>query len=141
MNTDNVLEQYRREIINQTVQDLLEKFTSLMNTSLAVLNGRKVNPDEWEEVRVKPRPEKVLVKMVTTKKRRAKQLCAVGGCTNPFAPRFGGFCADHRTSSGYRAWRTRRTVSQSVAAERAELRKAVKKAGKAKAKKTAKKAK
>jgi hypothetical protein len=131
MNTDNVLEQYRREIINQTVQDLLEKFTSLMSTSLAVLNGRKVNPDEWveeigEEIRGQPKPEKVFVKMVTRKK-IARKSCPVKGCKNVFAPRFGGFCNDHRTSSGYRAWRTRKTASEFVTVTKAKLKKAAKK--------------
>jgi len=103
MNTDNVLEQYRREIINQTVQDLLEKFTSMVNTSLAVLNGRKVNPDEWEEVRGEPKPKKVIVKMATRKK-RARKSCPVKGCKNVFAPRFGGFCNDHRGTTEFKAW-------------------------------------
>jgi len=135
MNTANVLEQYRREIINQTVQDLLEKFTSLMNTSLAVLNGRKVNLDEWEEVgeevRGEPKPKKVVVKMATRKK-RARKSCPVKGCKNVFAPRYGGFCVEHRTSSGYRAWRTRKTASEFVTTEKASLDKAIKKSKRAK---------
>ena len=130
----NVIEEFRKQIINEAVKDLLGKFVTMVETSLDVLNGGNGKTNGKSET-----GKKVLVKMVTRKKRRAKQLCAVGGCTNPFAPRFGGFCVDHRTSSGYRAWRTRRTASQSVAAERAELRKAVKKSKRAK--KTAKKAK
>ncbi len=97
-----VIEEFRRQIINEAVKDLLAKFTTMVETSLGVLNnGHGSNG-------------KTVVKMVKDKKRRAKKLCAAGGCQNPFAPRFGGFCVDHRTSSGYRAWRTRRMASQTT---------------------------
>lgn len=124
-----VIEEFRKQIINEAVKDLLDKFTSMVETSLDVLNG-SMNGKNGKH-------EKVLVKMVTKKRKRAKKCCAVSGCSNPFAPRFGGFCVDHRTSSGYRAWRTRRTASQTVATERAELRKAIKAKKSKRSKKTA----
>ena len=130
MDASNVLEQYRKQIIDQAIREMRERFNAVVETSLAVLNGRKVNPDEWEEVgeeiRGEPKPKKVVVKMVAGKK-RARKSCPVKGCKNVFAPRFGGFCLEHRTSSGYRAWRTRKTASEFVTTEKASLDKAIKK--------------
>lgn len=38
------------------------------------------------------------------RRKRAKQHCPVKGCKNVFAPRFGGYCVDHRKAPGYLAW-------------------------------------
>jgi len=36
-------------------------------------------------------------------KRRALR-CPAPGCKNPFATRFGGWCADHRDTAGFKSW-------------------------------------
>ncbi len=36
--------------------------------------------------------------------KRPRKLCPAKGCKNTFAPRYGGYCEDHRTTAGYKAW-------------------------------------
>lgn len=38
------------------------------------------------------------------KRGRRKLTCPVDGCKRPFATRFGGYCSDHRSTAGYKAW-------------------------------------
>lgn len=37
-------------------------------------------------------------------RQRPAKRCPVKGCRNAFAPRFGGYCEDHRGTAGYKAW-------------------------------------
>lgn len=38
------------------------------------------------------------------RKPRAKLTCPVSGCKSPFAPRYGGYCEEHRNTKGFKYW-------------------------------------
>ncbi len=55
--------------------------------------------------RASPRPAALpATKRSRRKGRRSTLTCPVPGCKNAFSPRYGGYCADHRNTAGYKAW-------------------------------------
>ncbi len=61
-----------------------------------------------EDRRAEQRPAEPLAlpapRVRTKGRKRPKRTCPVDGCPNVFSPRYGGFCADHRRTAGYKAW-------------------------------------
>jgi hypothetical protein len=47
-------------------------------------------------------------------RKTTRRTCPAQGCRNAFSPRWGGWCADHRGTAGYKAWAAARPKAKTA---------------------------
>jgi hypothetical protein len=109
---------FYKHIAAALVRDLTARFQILANEHTRSLEDRlpflfneeKDTFEALQKIRASKKPKKVIVQMVTRKRKRRHKQCPVKHCKKPFAPRYGGFCNEHRNTPEFKAWAKARKV-------------------------------